>query len=1649
EAAVARRQAAAQQARQSLASKLPPSLALALGTGSGALSLPLRGSRAAPGSRSAGVEKESVTAATDIAAEGTVAATSADAPPPGETAKDRALRALRTQRQMTETGEGGDHARGAAGAGVHTATSITGRKLPSAARRNMHGAGPPPTPLHAPVAAEPEPAPVGYVPINRQRGTGGNDGGGEVTASASSGFANARSAAVGIAALHAAPQAYKPAAPAGFKPPLPGGFRPPVPSGFKPPNPAGVRPPIPAGFRHLGPAGFRPPVPAGFKVALPGAGSSGASGGAGATLIGNKRSTPEPSPAPSAPSYGSDEEDGYAGSAFHSHCCTTSAAGAAFTIYGGGLLSCAMNRTCQAFSKSPDRTVCTENGASSRLSHLGSHIRRNGSCGGGSYSSTDFGNRFMLNRLDANGVSVSNGSRSDGDADDEASGDEHGNSSDTSGRIRRTSCGKDRGTCTWFIPQFDGADDVMHDDTGGDGPDISMATTAAAPAATAGLALPLIHSDPVVATAAALGALSGLPLGTDGLAVLAGGDGVAAGMPACEPLLVSAVPAVSPEEAQSALAEATAALVQATAALAEATAALAEATSASPVPMSMPCVTEANGMQILADPNAMQQCLPDPSATPFMTAVDGTAVWGVMPFAAPYAPLALDGGTAAFVALGASDPAVACGSVIDANAAGTACANIHIGALGPGSFDPILPPLHQLQALQPMDTSTATTDFISAPAVSLEPFLGDPACAILHTGTAAAAAAVRAGALPDSSMGILPAATAAVAVGGGAVVSSLAADAGAAADMDLIAIAALGDGPELEEAAVLTFEDDDDDVLDASFHAFIQSDDDIGEGDFGCPVVIGLVPAGPAVPGTILPQQQCQQQQQQQQQRQQQHLVQQQLPTVQEHQELHQQQGSAQKEWGFRQQQQPQASVSMDSSRPGCSFEQTHATVGCTEGHVLQQHEREQQRQQRDRSHQRGGQRRLMEPTTEPRTIKLEPMAEDAASRLPPPPPLPRQEHTQTQRGQQQRQRKEEPSFLKQQMQQGRIHDSVSLNLHHFSGLTSKAPPPPPTPWVGEPSSQRARQAGADAKGADVEEGYSGKAGAQSVGGNTAGVVAVARIKISGSHATMASQPPLPPPPLGAMHNLRGNAIVSPSQSLPTLPRPRPPSSLPGPQLRNPAGGLGETPHGGSGSSPTRGRPIRVGLSSNSPCASSGEGASGSTSGTASSESDLDCRSRSRSKSPGMSPFRRRGARGGMPSPRRRSSRSRSRSPPYHLRRRNSRSRGSRSPARGRGSCCGRVPRSPSRSRSRSRSWSPRAGSRRRGSGRSPPPIGAPYRNGGSVGGGGCADAGRRGGRKRRRRQRGGRRRGGQGYAQPSAAVGMLAGAAPPPPPPSAGPGGSGDGGGGGGPSVAGPAARPLPLPPPPPLPSDSRDRCNRGSGGGGGGGGGTVATASAGVGVPQLREGDRRQDKDRDGTRERTDPRDRERERERSEAHEWDHRGGPRGGFGGSVSGSGGGGDRRSQELACTLFVGDLPHGITAAELRGVFAAYSKEVVNARLVSGQLYGFVRFSSPEAATAVLELSRNMGVEAGGHRLTVARAQGSLPDWKKTGPSQQRREYSVSDGYGVLYDLPPIAIAPGPMRMPMRQPPMFGMFGMGSPVPSGHRVTRHVLEYDDL
>ncbi|KXZ47001.1 hypothetical protein GPECTOR_39g495 [Gonium pectorale] len=114
----------------------------------------------------------------------------------------------------------------------------------------------------------------------------------------------------------------------------------------------------------------------------------------------------------------------------------------------------------------------------------------------------------------------------------------------------------------------------------------------------------------------------------------------------------------------------------------------------------------------------------------------------------------------------------------------------------------------------------------------------------------------------------------------------------------------------------------------------------------------------------------------------------------------------------------------------------------------------------------------------------------------------------------------------------------------------------------------------------------------------------------------------------------------------------------------------------------------------------------------------------------------------------------------------------------------------------------------------------------------------------------------------------------------------------------------------------------------------------------------------------------------------------------------------------------------------------------------------------------------MGVEAGGHRLTVARAQGSLPEWKKTGPPTQRREYGGLENYGMptydvpAYDVPPVSIAPAaPMRAAAAAgrhmgggggPHMGGaagmygsMYGMGSPRMSGQRVTRHVLEYDDL
>jgi hypothetical protein len=62
---------------------------------------------------------------------------------------------------------------------------------------------------------------------------------------------------------------------------------------------------------------------------------------------------------------------------------------------------------------------------------------------------------------------------------------------------------------------------------------------------------------------------------------------------------------------------------------------------------------------------------------------------------------------------------------------------------------------------------------------------------------------------------------------------------------------------------------------------------------------------------------------------------------------------------------------------------------------------------------------------------------------------------------------------------------------------------------------------------------------------------------------------------------------------------------------------------------------------------------------------------------------------------------------------------------------------------------------------------------------------------------------------------------------------------------------------------------------------------------------------------------------------------------------------------------------------------AAPQEVVEVRLLPGQLYGFVRLAGAEAATSLLETARALGgVETrGGARLRIARAQGQMPSWK--------------------------------------------------------------------
>jgi hypothetical protein len=93
----------------------------------------------------------------------------------------------------------------------------------------------------------------------------------------------------------------------------------------------------------------------------------------------------------------------------------------------------------------------------------------------------------------------------------------------------------------------------------------------------------------------------------------------------------------------------------------------------------------------------------------------------------------------------------------------------------------------------------------------------------------------------------------------------------------------------------------------------------------------------------------------------------------------------------------------------------------------------------------------------------------------------------------------------------------------------------------------------------------------------------------------------------------------------------------------------------------------------------------------------------------------------------------------------------------------------------------------------------------------------------------------------------------------------------------------------------------------------------------------------------------------------------------------------QQQQSQGRTLFVGDLPPaGFTSTDLQGLFAAYGWDVVNARVMGSQCYGFVEFATELEAEQALQLvqDRDPGFAVNGGFIRASRAKGSMPRWKQ-------------------------------------------------------------------
>jgi hypothetical protein len=85
------------------------------------------------------------------------------------------------------------------------------------------------------------------------------------------------------------------------------------------------------------------------------------------------------------------------------------------------------------------------------------------------------------------------------------------------------------------------------------------------------------------------------------------------------------------------------------------------------------------------------------------------------------------------------------------------------------------------------------------------------------------------------------------------------------------------------------------------------------------------------------------------------------------------------------------------------------------------------------------------------------------------------------------------------------------------------------------------------------------------------------------------------------------------------------------------------------------------------------------------------------------------------------------------------------------------------------------------------------------------------------------------------------------------------------------------------------------------------------------------------------------------------------------------------------TLFVGDLPPmGFSSTDLQDLFGAFGWNVVGARVMGSQCYGFVEFATELEAEQALQLvqDKDPGFAVNGCFIRASRAKGSMPRWKQ-------------------------------------------------------------------